>query len=152
MNRNTPAMPTISALTPLSMLSRPRLGPTARSSIGYSGIASDPERSSSASSRASPAASPLIWKLLANTPRMVASLVTSSSVTSRFTFLPLTSLTSRRLSLSPTAIFLLRVARPLEHAHDHTSEPPQKDGGGADREAPRGERGQRQEGESRGDR
>ena len=37
--------------------------------------------------------------------------MTSSSVTSRFTFLPPTSLTSRRFSISTTAMRLLRFAR-----------------------------------------
>jgi len=111
MNTNTPAMPTMSAVTPLSMLSRPRLGPTARSSTANSGAASEPDFSSSASSRASPACSPVIWKLLLNTPRMVASLITCSSVTSRLTFLPSTSLVSRRFSISTTAMRLLRFCR-----------------------------------------
>src|SRR5437868_6391817 len=74
-------------------------------------MASEPERSSSASSRASPAASPVIWKLLLKMPRMVASLMTSSSVTSRVTLRPLTSLVSRRFSISTTAMRLFTFAR-----------------------------------------
>ena len=53
----------------------------------------------------------MIWKLLLKTPRMVASLMTSSSVTSRVTFLPSTSLVSRRFSIKTTAMRLLRLAR-----------------------------------------
>src|SRR5207302_849507 len=74
-------------------------------------VAREPERSSKASSRASPALRPVIWKLLLKTPRIVASLMTCSSVTSRVTFLPSTSLVSRRFSMSTTAMRLLRLAR-----------------------------------------
>ncbi len=67
-------------------------------------VASEPERSRSARSRASPLASPVIMKLLLNTLRIVASLITVSSVTSFETFFPLTSLVSRRFSMSTTAM------------------------------------------------
>src|SRR6266404_2389387 len=71
MNRNAASIPNTMAFTPLSMLSWPRLGPTARSSTGDSGAASPPARSSRASSRPSIGLTPVIWKLLLNTPRTV---------------------------------------------------------------------------------
>ena len=57
----------------------------ARSSTGVSGAARPPARSSSASSRPSMGFTPVIWKLLPNTPRMVARLITSSVVRSTST-------------------------------------------------------------------
>ena len=63
---------------PRSMLSRPKLGPIVRSSIGTIGAASEPARSNSARSCASNTERPLISKRFENTPLMRASLMTSS--------------------------------------------------------------------------
>ena len=88
MNANSSRLPTSNACTPRSMLSWPRLGPIARSSIAYSGAASEPARSNNASDFASPVFRPVIWKLLENTPRIVATLMTCSSVESTGTLWP----------------------------------------------------------------
>ena len=73
----------------------------ARSSTGVSGAARPPARSSSASSRPSMGFTPVIWKLLLNTPRMVARLMTSSVV--RSTSTPC-AFFSRERSMNTTAM------------------------------------------------
>ena len=68
----------------------------ARSCTTSIGAASEPERSISDRSRASPLDSPVTWNCGPNTPRIVATLMTFSLLVSRSTFWPLTS-TWRRL-------------------------------------------------------
>ncbi len=86
------------------MLSLPRLGPITRSCTSSTAVAREPERSSSARSRASPVLKPVMTKLLLKTPLIVASLMTVSSVTSRVTGLPSTCAVSRRFSMRTTAM------------------------------------------------
>jgi hypothetical protein len=75
------------------------------------GAASEPARSRSARSRASSGSNPVIWNRFENTPRMVATLMTSSSVrvTSR-AFSPCPSV-SRFCSMKTTAMPLFRFSR-----------------------------------------
>ncbi len=80
----------------------------ARSSIEYSGAASEPARSSSARLPASAGLRPVIWNWLENTPRIAASLITCSSVTSTSTFWPSRSIWRRTFSMNTTAIGRLR--------------------------------------------
>ena len=93
------------ARMPCSMLSWPSDGPTVRSSTLKIGASSAPARSSSARSRASTTFSPVIWKRLENTPRMMASLITvfSSRVTNSSR-----SSSSRLVSMNSTPIGLFR--------------------------------------------
>src|SRR5258708_7778753 len=66
------------AWKPLLMLSRPRLGPTVRSSMISIGAASEPARIRSARSRVSfGVKAPVIWKRLPNSPWMVATEIAS---------------------------------------------------------------------------
>ncbi len=71
----------------------------ARSSTTSIGAASEPERSSSARSRASPAVRPVIWKCVPNTPRMVAIVDDLLVGGVAVTFLPLTSTGWRLFSM-----------------------------------------------------
>ncbi len=75
------------------------------------GAASAPARSSLASSVPSAADRPVIWKLLENTPRMVATLMTSSFERSMATSRPSRMASSRSFSMKTTAIGRLRFSR-----------------------------------------
>ena len=96
---------------PASMLSWPTLGPITRCSTMMIGAASAPARSSFASSVPSAADRPVIWKLLENTPRMVATLMTSSFERSTATSRPSRSTSSRSFSMKTTAIGRFRFSR-----------------------------------------
>ena len=87
------------------MLSRPRLGPTVRSSTISTGAASAPARSSSARLRASSVlSSPVIWKRAPSWSRMVATLITSSTVRFERSSSPLTKRVSTLFSMNTVAI------------------------------------------------
>ena len=93
------------------MFSLPSVPVTVFSLAMEIGAASAPPRSSSASSRASFAVRPVVWKRLPNTPWMVATLMTFSSLISRVTACRRPSTVSRRFSMNTTAMGLPRLAR-----------------------------------------
>ncbi len=96
---------------PSRMLSSPTLGPITRCSTMMIGAASAPARSSFASSVPSAADRPVIWKLFENTPRIVATLMTSSFERSTATSRPSRSTSSRSFSMNTTAIGRFRFSR-----------------------------------------
>ena len=83
MNAVIAAKPQIVELKPFSMFSRPRLGPTVRSSTISIGAASDPARSSSAMSLASTV---LIRPLICTRPPPISVRITGAVTTSPLPF------------------------------------------------------------------
>ena len=116
MNRNSAAMPMISAVTPFSMFSLPSCGPITRSLAIEIGAASAPPRNSNASSLASFIESPVVWKRVPKTPLKVAQADDLLFLDVALTFLPSTSVASRRCSMNTTPMRLAEMAlRGLEH-------------------------------------